>query len=405
MDTEDKRSLKELAKTIIDAVAQRHAVFLRADEERGGWYVMDYAASVHKATLALKNAEIKKRTSTGGGSTGPPKKKKAKVSKGAAAAAAAAKYEGPTSNITGPPRQENLPPINFLDGEPPKLEHRRVFEVMEGSVSVDPYAKDIITLMCNQTNAKKASTVLDEPLASPFRSPEDETDKQRLLRLQLRQRYIAALTIGMSPVNFSVKLMEVWGGTVHERRIAIKGANTPKAAEGKKKEKAPEVAPPAVQGPSDAVPGLSNEVTNEPKVAPTDTPTQAGAAAEPKTEVSSGFSTEAPKVEAAPVATPKESEVVTDMGNASSAKTEASSGGTLPEKSPASTAGVAKNEDKSDEKVKIDATEQPAKAVKSDDKKEPDAPPGIEGGSVTATEKASVDVKKEEAENSVVRES
>jgi hypothetical protein len=75
--------------------------------------------------------------------------------------------------------------------------------------------------MCRQTNAKAAASVLDIPVMAIYKNAEEEPDKQRLIRLQLRQRYIAAMTIGMSPVVFSRKLMELWGGSITARHVRV----------------------------------------------------------------------------------------------------------------------------------------------------------------------------------------
>jgi hypothetical protein len=229
LHSDDTTSIRAYAQSIIDVITKdRDAVFLRADEERGGWYVMDYGSSLNKVMLALKNAEIKalKEGTAGTGPLADPglrKKQKAKR-----------KSAGGQIKFDVAVHAQDLPTLDYNEGPPPKkVVYRCVYQVKEGpTVVIDPYAKDIINLMCKQSSPNDAVSALDTPLVSRFKTVEDEPSKERLLRLQLRQRYIAAMSIGMSPVSFSRKLMEFWGGSIVDRNVPIDEETTG----GKRKE-------------------------------------------------------------------------------------------------------------------------------------------------------------------------
>lgn len=229
LDKKDTTPVKTIAKEILHSILnERGAVFLRADEERGGWFVMNEVASLNKVLLAIKNCEIKankksivKATiiSSGGGGGGGSSTKRKKV------------VVADTNKESAGPRQD-FPPLQYVEGRPPaKVAYSLVYEVKEGpAVALDQYTKDMINLMCRQTNPNAAATALDGPLPQHFRTVDDEPDQQRILRLQLRQRYIAAMTIGISPVNFSRSLMKTWGGSIMERMESI-DADTPQSEE------------------------------------------------------------------------------------------------------------------------------------------------------------------------------
>ena len=223
LDRNDTTPPRIFAQKIVDVITKdKDAVFLRADEERGGWYVMDETSALNKVMLALKNAEIKASKDGGVGATAADQGNRRK-SKG--------KRKKPSSfvgNNESFGHKQDLPSIDYNEGPPPKpMIYRILHEVKEGpAVTIDAYAKDIINLMCRQTNPIDAATVLDTPLASHFKSVHDEPDHKRRIRLQLRQRYIAAMTIGKSPVEFSKQLMEIWGGTIVERKLMIDGDDT-----------------------------------------------------------------------------------------------------------------------------------------------------------------------------------
>jgi hypothetical protein len=222
---EDCAPMRMWAIKIVDHVMkERESVFLKADEQNGQWHVMDYAAAVNKSAVALRNAEIKQRGAKAGGPKGGGAKKKGSAKKksldGAATSNSAVTV---LATPTGIAYSQDLPPIKYLKGSPPEKKiYLCVYEAKQGpTLALDPYCKAIINLMCRQTNAKAAAAVLDIPVLSICKTAEEETDKQRLIRLQLRQRYIASMTIGMSPVVFSKKLMELWGGSITSRHAQV----------------------------------------------------------------------------------------------------------------------------------------------------------------------------------------
>lgn len=195
LDKKNNATARSVSEKIVEIITKdQKGVFLRQDEKSGRWYVMDHAASVHKAVLAIKNAEIRARR---GESSSKKNKKKCSMS----------------SVI----QSQDRPTINYQEGPPPPIQiYRYVYEVKEGQHPIDSYTKDIITLMCNETKPKEASFVLDEP-----RCELAESDEHRQVRLHLRQRYIAAMSMGMSPVIFSRKLLKIWGGTILSRKVVV----------------------------------------------------------------------------------------------------------------------------------------------------------------------------------------
>lgn len=225
LDKEDTTPPRVFAQKIVDIITKdKDAVFLRADEERGGWYVMDETSALNKVMLALKNAEIKANKDGGGmGASAASDQGHRKKSKGKRK-----KQSSVVVNHDSFGHKQDLPSLDYQEGPPPKpVQYGILYEVKEGpGVTIGAYAKDIINLMCRQTNPFEAATVLDTPLTSHFKSIHDEPDHERRFRLQLRQRYIAAMTIGKSPVEFSKQLMEIWGGSIVERKVVIAGSDT-----------------------------------------------------------------------------------------------------------------------------------------------------------------------------------
>mmetsp|Transcript_6037 Transcript_6037/g.9220 ORF Transcript_6037/g.9220 Transcript_6037/m.9220 type:complete len:402 (-) Transcript_6037:178-1383(-) len=195
LDKENNATARSVSEKIVEIITKdQRGVFLRQDEKSGRWYVMDHAASVHKAILAIKNAEIKARRVE---SSSKKKRKK--------------------GSMTSVIQSQDRPKINYQEGPPPPIHvYRYVYEVKEGQHPIDSYTKDIITLMCNETKPEEASRVLDEP-----RCELAESDEHRQIRLHLRQRYIAAMSMGMSPVIFSRKLLKIWGGTILSRKVVV----------------------------------------------------------------------------------------------------------------------------------------------------------------------------------------
>ena len=295
IDKNDNTPAKVIAAEIVQVITkERGGVFLRANEERGGWHVMDEASAVTKVILAMKNCESKalkaKNSETKAlnaknceskalnakncenealnaknceskvlnakncenealnakncesealnAKNCESKVHKAKRRCNGGVSAADLGYKNnqkikrKKAAVTVSENGSSLLPLEYKEGRPPKkAAFSFVYEVKEGpTVTLDQYTKGIINLMCSQTNPNDAASVLDKPLINHFKAMNDESDQQRIVRLQLRQRYIAAMTIGISPVNFSKKLMETWGGSILERMVAID--NGPKQADG-----------------------------------------------------------------------------------------------------------------------------------------------------------------------------
>eukprot|EP00531_Pseudo-nitzschia_arenysensis_P009906 CAMPEP_0116125374 /NCGR_PEP_ID=MMETSP0329-20121206/5778_1 /TAXON_ID=697910 /ORGANISM="Pseudo-nitzschia arenysensis, Strain B593" /LENGTH=740 /DNA_ID=CAMNT_0003619413 /DNA_START=191 /DNA_END=2413 /DNA_ORIENTATION=- len=70
-------------------------------------------------------------------------------------------------------------------------------------------------------NEDKATTCTNQPhmvLDRPRNgfTEDSEPSKERIMRLQLRQRFASAASVGMSPIEFARKLMKLWGGTLEQ---------------------------------------------------------------------------------------------------------------------------------------------------------------------------------------------
>ena len=93
-----------------------------------------------------------------------------------------------------------------------------------GSQSIHSYAVGLIESVCNDKENSPAYRVLDEPGAKY--TLDDEPEKERRMRLQLCHRYVSASAAGMTPVLFSRKLLELWGGKL----VAIKKEKSPRSS-------------------------------------------------------------------------------------------------------------------------------------------------------------------------------
>ena len=237
-----------LIQSIIECmVIQRGGRFLIPDEH--GWRVMEETAIRLKILYAIKNAERKaykdvdrdeltgseeeehstktkkrKRNGEEEHSPKPPKRKQSRVEEHSPKppkrkqngeeehSSRMRKPRTPAglSNIKSPivkslehPAPEPIPMRVPISTRPPIIHEAR-----EGSTVIPTFTLKLISFMCNQSCPEAALVALDAPLE------QEETDSQRQTRLQLRQRYIAAMSIGMSPLTFSKRLMGLWGGNV-----------------------------------------------------------------------------------------------------------------------------------------------------------------------------------------------
>jgi hypothetical protein len=82
------------------------------------------------------------------------------------------------------------------------------------------YALTLISKVCSQPgNPSKAHHVLDKPDAKTYQSVDEEPDKDRFLRLQLRQRFASAVAVGITPIEFARKLLKLWGGELRQVKV------------------------------------------------------------------------------------------------------------------------------------------------------------------------------------------
>ena len=123
--------------------------------------------------------------------------------------------------------------------------------VPDSTQNIYKYALDLVALVCNnaysvvppkKSTAKTPSPKNDDP--SPFANikgpqeahtildrpingytSESEPERERFMRLQLRQRFASASAIGMSPIEFAGKLLKRWGGKLEQVHETIKFQN------------------------------------------------------------------------------------------------------------------------------------------------------------------------------------
>jgi len=198
-------SQSQLADRILRILTKdRRGLFL-LEKDDGTLVVMNASAARNKVTLALtrgRKAEHRRKEQELG-----LVHKKIKPAK-----------EGKVLNMTSSAvtKNVNAPIEKLISADRVKvgsLEYHSkggasVYLAKEGSIAVPEYTLSLISFMCNQTDPQAALTALDNPLLK------NEDDGQREIRLQLRHRYIASLSVGISTQTFSQRLMQIWGGSV-----------------------------------------------------------------------------------------------------------------------------------------------------------------------------------------------
>jgi hypothetical protein len=94
----------------------------------------------------------------------------------------------------------------------PKKRRPKGYQAKPGDRPIHPHALQLISMVCNSTSKNLAYRVLDKP--SPEYTLETEPEKHRLMRLQIRHRFASAKASNMSAIEFSKRLLELWGGTL-----------------------------------------------------------------------------------------------------------------------------------------------------------------------------------------------
>jgi hypothetical protein len=93
-----------------------------------------------------------------------------------------------------------------------------IYQATAGQEAIHPYVLERITQVCNTyqstSNPAMAYQLLDKPLQKVDALDNTESEKGRLMRLQLRHRLVAATASGMSLVEFCQKLLTIWGGSL-----------------------------------------------------------------------------------------------------------------------------------------------------------------------------------------------
>ena len=83
---------------------------------------------------------------------------------------------------------------------------------------IHDYALHCISKVCSQADPATAHRALDQPLDLSM----EESKQQRLMRLQLRQRFVASQSIGLTPIEFARRLLSLWGGKLLQVPVAPK---------------------------------------------------------------------------------------------------------------------------------------------------------------------------------------
>ena len=78
----------------------------------------------------------------------------------------------------------------------------------KGGPKIHPYALALVTRVCNHRSGR---LVLNSPITSVVGT---ESEQERLIRLQLRHRFIAAQANNMSVIDFAHRIVSIWGGTL-----------------------------------------------------------------------------------------------------------------------------------------------------------------------------------------------
>jgi hypothetical protein len=112
---------------------------------------------------------------------------------------------GPKNSSSSPLPTNKQKTIRSKIITPPPKKTIIVYKAVKGDKHINDHALKLITVVCSQRNPSTAHRILDVPLG-------DEDEKERLMRLQLRQRFASASSIGMTPIEFGRKILNLWGG-------------------------------------------------------------------------------------------------------------------------------------------------------------------------------------------------
>eukprot|EP00934_Nitzschia_sp_Nitz4_P004121 Nitzschia sp. Nitz4//scaffold58_size112336//95945//97036//NITZ4_004048-RA/size112336-processed-gene-0.200-mRNA-1//1//CDS//3329555034//4111//frame0 len=203
LKSDDPVKLKEVGEAIVNhLVGERGGRFLKLKDgelHSTTCTVLEFRPAVAKVIHALKTA-ISRRGSKNSHSS-EVKRKRPEV-KGKSSSHPTGSLE---NNKKSPGFRNRSTRRSSADGQDPL-----VYNVQEGPNQPLPkYLLDIINAICNESDPESAFRVLDNPVGS-F-TMESEPDLERARRLQLRQRFAGAASVGMSPLHLVSKLLSLWG--------------------------------------------------------------------------------------------------------------------------------------------------------------------------------------------------
>lgn len=213
LDKDDFNEIKRRAEEIVYAVTiERGGRFLRppdGDTQPTTCVVLDGKQALAKVVHALRTAQsrMEGRTTTKSHNA-PPKK-----------------------NGLGRPGKPKSTPVAKSSNRSPRPRSRRssasdnlMYQATSKNKKIPQHTLNLLTSVCNQLDAETAHRILDRPLEG--QSPDGESDLERRMRLQLRHRFAAAAAIGMSPWEFSSRLLKLWEGKL----VTTKRRPKPKSA-------------------------------------------------------------------------------------------------------------------------------------------------------------------------------
>jgi hypothetical protein len=120
-----------------------------------------------------------------------------------------------SSGNTNRSKDNDSPNITSTTIQRPQKRLEVAYEAV-GPLGIDAYALKLISRVCSQPgDPRKAHYCLDRPDVKDY-TVHNEPDKERFMRLQLRQRFASAIAVGLTPIEFARKLLKLWGGELRQ---------------------------------------------------------------------------------------------------------------------------------------------------------------------------------------------
>lgn len=196
--------VRRKAEKIVDIITlDRKGAFLKRKGD--GWEVQSRDDAVQKVAQALRNNDYV---------VNPTQNRKPKYIK------RIEKLECAKGGIPQQPPQLQQPQHQGLAPVRLPMSKTQYRAVAGKGRPIHRRALDLITEICNQRDAQDVMRILRQP--KPFEKPQ-----RRRLRLQYYHRYLSAMEAGMSFVEFSERLMAIWGGSIERLNLPVAAPNAP----------------------------------------------------------------------------------------------------------------------------------------------------------------------------------